>query len=111
LPQEYRTALNVGDTVPHGDPPAPYARNTELCGALIAPMVMPNDEGAEVIRHDGREIDLLAVWPLHADEMRVKLDEGLDRLYDLLDEARIMAILHAERPSVVPKRRSRFFRR
>ena len=111
LPHEYATTLQVGDTVPHGDPPEPYSRNTELCGALIAPMVAPNDEGAETIRYDGREIDLLSVWPLYDDEMRVKLDDGLDRLFDLLDEARIMEILNENRPSVVPKRRRGLFRR
>ena len=74
-------------------------------------MVMPNDDGADVIRYGDREIDLFAVWPLHADEMRVKLDDGLERLFDLLDEARIMEALEPDRPSVVPKRRSRFFRR
>jgi hypothetical protein len=42
--------------------------------------------------------------------MRVKLDDGLDRLYDLLDEARIIEIVHADRASVVPRRRFRFRR-
>jgi hypothetical protein len=111
LPHEYRTALAIGATVPNGDPPEPYASNTKFCGALIAPMVMPNDEGAETIRYGDREIDLLSVWPLHGDEMRVKLDQGLDRLFDLLDEAEIMEIVHADRPSVVPKRRRGLFRR
>jgi hypothetical protein len=111
LPHEYRTALGPGSTVPNGDPPAPYSGNTELCGAMIAPMLMPNDDGAETIAYDGREIELLAVFPLHADEMRVKLDDGLDRLWELLDEARIMEILHEDRPSCVPKRRRGLFRR
>ncbi|MDA0166966.1 suppressor of fused domain protein [Solirubrobacter ginsenosidimutans] len=111
LPHEFGTSIGLGDTVPHGDPPSPYARNTKLCGALIAPMVLPNEEGAEQIVHDGREIDLLAVWPLHKDEMQVKLDDGLDRLFDLLDEARITEILEPDRPSVVPKRRRGLFRR
>jgi hypothetical protein len=111
LPHEYQTALGIGSTVPNGDPPEPYASNTKFCGALVAPMVMPNDDGAEVIRYGEREIDLLAAWPLHADEMRVKLDDGLDRLFELLDEAMIMEAVDPDRPSVVPKRRSRFFRR
>jgi hypothetical protein len=79
LPHEYDTRLWVGDTVPNGDPPAPYASNTKLCGALIAPMLMPNDEGAETIVYDGHEINLMAVLPLHADEMQLKLDKGADR--------------------------------
>jgi hypothetical protein len=96
--------------VPNGDPPQSYARNTKLCGALIAPMVMREHEGAEVIQYDGRKIHLFSVWPLHADEMRVKLDAGLDRLHELLDEARIIEIVGADRPSVVPRRRFRFRR-
>ena len=40
---------------------------------LIAP------EGADTIVYGDREIELLAVWPLHADEMQLKLDRGLDR--------------------------------
>jgi hypothetical protein len=43
--------------------------------------------------------------------MRVKLDEGMDRLWDLLDEARLMEIVETDRPSVVAKRRRRLFRR
>ena len=37
LPHEFQTRLWLGDTVPNGDPPERYARNTKLCGALIAP--------------------------------------------------------------------------
>jgi hypothetical protein len=105
LPHEFQTRLWLGDTVPNGHPATPYARNTELRCALIAPMVMREHDGAEVFEYDGREIHLFSVWPLHADEMRVKLDQGLDQLHDLLDEARIIELLDADRPSVVPRRR------
>jgi hypothetical protein len=108
LPHEYGTRLWLGDTVPNGDPPERYAPNTKLCGALIAPMVIA-DEGSHTIAYDGREIALHAVWPLHADEMRFKLEHGLDRLYDLLDEAELTEALLPDRPSVVKRRR--FFRR
>jgi hypothetical protein len=102
LPHEYGARLWEGDTVPNGDPPMRYARNTKLCGALIGPMVHPDHEGAEVFEHDGKEVRLFAVWPLHADEMRVKLDDGLDRLLNLMDEARLLEIVDPDRPSVVP---------
>ena len=49
------------------------------------------------------------VWPLHADEMQIKLDQGLDRLADLLDEAGIIEIVDPNRPSVAPARRRRGF--
>jgi hypothetical protein len=112
LPHEFQTPLWLGHTVPNGDPPRPYARNTNLCGALIAPMVMQEHDGAETLDYGERDINLFAVWPLHADEMQIKLDQGLDRLLDLLDEAKIIEIVDANRPSVVPARRRRgFFRR
>ena len=51
LPHEFQTRLWLGDTVPNGDLPQPYARNTKLCGALIAPMVMRQHESAEVYEY------------------------------------------------------------
>jgi hypothetical protein len=110
LPHEFRTELGPGSTVPNGDPPQPYARNTKQCGALIAPMVMEQHEAAGTFEHDGHTVNLYAVWPLYADEMQVKLNEGMDRLWELLDEARLIEIVQPDRPSAVPRRRSRFRR-
>jgi suppressor of fused protein SUFU len=111
LPHEYDTRLWGGDTVPNFDPPQPYAPDTKLCGALIGPMVIPDNDGAEVFDYDGREIRLFAVWPLYKEEMQVKLDDGLDRLLDLIDEARLLEIVKPNRPSVVPRRGLRKFMR
>jgi hypothetical protein len=110
LPHEYETWLWEGHTVPNGDPPQPYAPNTKLCGALLAPPVIA-PEGAETLVVGEREIHLFAVFPLHADEMQLKLDRGLDALYDLLDAAAVTEVLHADRPSLVPRRRKFFGRR
>ena len=95
--------------MPNVHPPQPYAPNTKLCGALIGPMVIPDNDGAEVFHYGEREIRLFAVWPLYKDEMQVKLDHGLDRLLDLMDEARLLEIVDPDRPSVVPKRGLRRF--
>ena len=37
LPHSYNTWLSYGHTIPNGNPPKPYAPNTELCCALILP--------------------------------------------------------------------------
>ena len=110
LPHEFETWLWSGHTVPNGDPAEPYAPNTELCGALIAPPVIAPD-GAEKLVAGDREIQLFAVYPLHADEMQLKLDKGADALYDLFDAAALTEILDADRPSLVPRRRKLFGRR
>jgi Suppressor of fused protein (SUFU) len=109
LPHRFNTALWTGHTVPNGDPPTPYAPNTKLCGALLVrPLIAP--DGFQTLRVHDREIQFLAVIPLHRDEMQLKLDQGLDALFELMDAAEIIEILDVDRPSVIPKRR-RFFRR
>lgn len=109
LPHQFNTALWTGHTVPNGDPPTPYAPNTKLCGALLVPPLIAPD-GFETLRVRDREIQFLAVIPLHQDEMQLKLDKGLDALFDLMDEADITEILDVDRPSVIPKRRRLFGR-
>jgi Suppressor of fused protein (SUFU) len=110
LPHGFDTTLWTGHTVPHGDPPKPYAPETKLCGALLMPPLLA-PEGFETLVHDDREIRFFAVIPLHRDEMQLKLDQGLDPLLDLLDDAEVTEILDADRPSVAPARRRRLFGR
>jgi hypothetical protein len=103
LPHEWDTVLWSGDTVPYGDPPRPYAKGVGFTGALIAPPLMA-PEGFDTLEHEGREIAFFAVWPLYTDEMQIKLDEGLDRLAELIYEARLLEIVEVGRPSVAPRR-------
>jgi hypothetical protein len=110
LPHEFDTVLWTSHTVPNGDPPRPYAKGAGFTCALIAPPVIA-PEGFETLEHDGREIELLAVWPLYSDEMQVKLDDGIDRLAELMDEAKLLEIVEVGRPSVVTSRRRGLFRR
>jgi Suppressor of fused protein (SUFU) len=109
LPHQFNTTLWTGHTVPNGDPPESYAPDTKLCGALLVPpLIAPEQFGT--LRVGERVVHFLAVIPLHRDEMQLKLDHGLDALFDFMDEANITEILHADRPSVIPRRR-RLFRR
>jgi hypothetical protein len=111
LPHEFTTTLWFGHTVPNGDPPRPYGPNTELCGALLGPMIFAESEEAMTIRYGEREITLFGVWALHADEMRYKLEHGLEAVFEHLDEAHVSEIVEPERPSCVPRRRRGLFRR
>jgi Suppressor of fused protein (SUFU) len=43
LPHRFGTTLGTGHTVPNGDPPAPYAPGTALCGVLLFPPVLQPD--------------------------------------------------------------------
>jgi hypothetical protein len=46
---------------------------------------------------------LLALWPLHADELEFKRVHGVRALLERLDEARVTALLDPDRPSCVPR--------
>jgi hypothetical protein len=76
---------------------------------LIAPPVIAPD-GFETLTIGSAEIHFFAVFPLHADEMELKLEQGADQLYELLDAAALTEILDPDRPSVVPRRRRLFGR-
>jgi hypothetical protein len=111
LPHEFETFLGWGHTVPNGDPPEPYAANTKLCCALIGPPLLGGEGFHRFDLPDGRSVDVWAVVPIHADEMKLKLDKGTEALDALLDEHGVTELVDAARPSVVPRRRGLFRRR
>jgi len=103
MPHVYGFSLGAGHTVPNGDPPEPYGPGTELCGALIAwPAVTP-DEPVE----SAEETKIFAVYFLHEDEMRLKLDRGFEALVDAFDDAEMTELVVPDRPSSL-RRRKRF---
>jgi len=108
LPHEHDTWLWYGHTIPNGDPPEPYAPNTELCGAILLTPVFGPD-GFDRADVAGRQISVLAALPIHADEMDLKLERGAEELAELFDKAQLSEVVDAGRPSVV--RRRRLFRR
>jgi hypothetical protein len=110
LPHEYDTWLGTGHTVPNDDPPEPYAPNTRLSGALVAPPLLPPNEFDVLVRPDG-PINFYGVIALHRDEMELKLKKGADALGELLDGAGVTELVNPERPSVVVPRRRGLLRR
>jgi hypothetical protein len=100
LPHRFGTDLGTGHTVPNGDPPEPYAPDTEMCGVLLFPPVLQPD-GFESLTVGEREIRFLGVFPLYAAEMNFKLAQGLEALIDRFDAAEVSEALVPRRPSVV----------
>lgn len=108
-PHEYDTWLWYGHTIPNGDPPEPYAPDTELCGAILLPPALSPDgfDSADVA---GRQIDVIAVIPILADEMDLKLEKGAEELARLFDKVRLTEVVDPGRPTVVRRRRKLFGR-
>ncbi len=108
FPHENGTYLGPGHTIQN---PYPWSPNG-FTGALIADQVMTPSEAAEVMTHDGRDIHFLGVWFLYEDEMQVKLDDGVDRLWDLCVDAGISEAVDPQRLSAArPGKRRGLFRR
>jgi Suppressor of fused protein (SUFU) len=108
FPHEYKTVLGFGHTIQNPYPWSPSG----LTGALIGDQVLAPSEAATKLQYRGREIQFLGAWFLYPDEMQVKLDHGVERLWELCVDAGISEAVKPDRPSfVAPKRRRGFFRR
>lgn len=109
FPHEYETWLWREHTLPHGDPPEPYADTTALCGAMLIPPIFLPDAFALLERAGDDDVHFFAVVPLHADEMDLKLRKGAGALYDAFDAVNLPHVIDPDRPSAAgAKRRKRF---
>jgi hypothetical protein len=101
MPHEYSTWLDAWHTMPNGDPPEPFAADTELCALMLTPPVLAPAGFELLVTPDGKEIAFHEVLPLYADELALKLAEGTDALIERLDAAGVQPIIDPERISCV----------
>ena len=100
LPHEFNTWLWATHTIPNGDPPKPYADNTQLCCALLAYPRLFGEGFWMLPVQNTKTIHFLSVIPIYAEEMEFKLNEGVDALYTRFDQQRTCELLDIARPSV-----------
>lgn len=100
FPSEFGSWLGEGHTIPHGDPMVPYAPGTQMCCALVAPALTIPQEGQLIPLGPGRAARLFGVVPLFEREVELKLNEGVARLFERLDEHRVTEVLSPDRRSV-----------
>jgi Suppressor of fused protein (SUFU) len=103
FPHQYKTWLWHGHTIPHGDPPEPYAPDTGMCCAILLPPLLVGT-GFDVLDVGERRVRFLGVYPLYEEEMRLKLESGFEALIDRFDAAGVTELLDPGRPSVVISR-------
>lgn len=102
LPHQYRTWLGWGHTIPSGDPPASLAPGVPFTGWIVAPPTCL-DEAAATVAPPAGPVALLAIYPLHADELTYKLEHGADALFEQMDKAGVIYRIDPARPSGVPR--------
>ena len=106
FPHEFDTWIWWGHTIPNGDPPEPFAENTNMVGVLLLePVTMP--ESFHTLRVGDRDVNFFAIVPLHEDEMQLKLDEGTEALLPYFNAAKMSELLDVGRPSAIPQERQK----
>jgi len=99
LPHAHGLWFGPGHTVPNGNPPQPYVPDSGLCGVLIAPPVaMPPD--FPVLTHAEERLEFLAVVPVYAEEMQLKVERGTEVLFERFDAHDINEVLVPNRRKV-----------
>lgn len=107
FPHEYETWLGWGHSVPNGDPPEPYAENTELCGAILLPALRLPEQFFELAVHDDKVIHFFALYPLYREEMDFKIRHGSEELIERFEKHGTTDVVDLRRPNVcgAPKKR------
>ena len=104
LAHEYKSWVWVGHTVPNGDPPERFAKGTKMCCMLVSYPVSV-DEGFHTLRvRDDKVIHFWSVVPIYREEIKIKLDEGCDALFEKFDEHAITDLIDPKRTNVAKKR-------
>jgi len=87
FPHEYETWLFEGHTVPNGDPPEPFAANTQFCGWLLFWPLLVEEEFYELKINANKSIWFLSLYPL-------------EKLFDLFGKHGVLDIVDVDRPDV-----------
>jgi hypothetical protein len=103
FPRKYQTWLGWGHTIPNGDPAQPYAKSTELCGAiLLSSPTVPEEFHTLKVGAD-KEIVFYSIIPLYREEMDLKLRSGTDKLLERLFKKGVSDVIGPMRKNVGKK--------
>lgn len=104
FPHKYNTWLWWGHTMPNGDPPEPYADNTQLCCALLLSPVRAEEGFGSLRIDDEKTIHFFSIIPLYKEEMELKLAKGTEALLEGFDKRGVTELLDPKRANVVKKK-------
>jgi hypothetical protein len=108
VPREPQRWIGWGHTIRNGEPPQPYAPNTQLCGVIIAPSLLVPIAFYE-LNVDGERVAFYSAIPLYREELDLKQSEGMEVLLGKLLEKDINDVVYVKRRNVAKKKRFGFF--
>lgn len=101
LPHAQAGWVALGHTFPNGDPPRPYAADTQLCCVMLE-VALIGGPAFGLLELNGRRVEFLTLIPLTAPELDFKLREGREALENLFDRHQVGPWVDPHRPGVVP---------
>lgn len=100
FPHQYKTWMAEGHTIPNGEYAEPIA-NTEFgCILLLPPYLSAPPEFLQLHTHDDTIINFYSIIPIYAEEMDLKLNEGVEALLELFDTYKISEVIDVYRKNV-----------
>jgi Suppressor of fused protein (SUFU) len=94
------TYLSLDHTLPNGDPPEPWSKNTEMCGMLISVPVLSPPEFMQGLDFKVKQIFFLSLIPLYREEMDLIVNHGADGIYDRFEKNEISELLNPRRKNL-----------
>lgn len=107
-PREPERWLGWGHTIRNGEPPQPYAPQTELCGVIIAPSLLVPLAFYE-LNVDGERVAFYSAIPLYREELELKEREGMAVLLERLLHKDINDVVYLKRRNAAKKKRFGLF--
>ncbi|MBE7440284.1 MAG: suppressor of fused domain protein [Spirochaetales bacterium] len=102
FPEEYKTWIGHGHTIPNGDPPQPLVDGSAYTCMFVCDPPDADRGFGKVSLEDGRWIQIYAVLPITTPEMNLCIDRGENEMLAALSDAGVGYIFIAHRNSVVP---------
>ncbi|GET46018.1 suppressor of fused domain protein [Capnocytophaga felis] len=100
FPHQYKTWMAEGHTIPNGPEAEPIANTNFGCILLMPPYLSAPQDFLKLQTKDDTTINFYCILPLYAEEMDLKLEEGVDILLDLFDEYQISEVIDVHRENV-----------
>ena len=100
FPHHYDTWLSIGHTLQATADMEPYTENTSYTGIVILPSVT-FDEEFTLVQSGENLINIYSVFPLYADEMNYKIENGYNALLDKLIEKNAKEIFDENRVNLL----------
>jgi hypothetical protein len=104
FPHEYDTWLFLDHTLPNGDPAEPFAANTQMCCWLLTQPLTTSDAFDKLELGPAKTVYFLAAVPLYREEMELKLNKGVEQLYERFNKVGVNEVLNLARKNTCKRR-------